>query len=254
MRLIPVTDAMYDYIADHSTQVDSVHRGLIERARMRIGRDKGTFLTLLTQLMNVGQAIEIGTFTGYATLCIARGLPADGHILTCDVTTEWAAVARQVWAGTGVAEKIELSPEPAIGTLRALPGEPVYDLALIGGDKPGYLDYYEELVPRMRPGGAILINNVLLGGAVVTDPDDENARTMREFNAHVCADQRVDTVMLSIGDGMTLARKQNAEDSAGLSPITTFLATSTIVNAGVNDVENSTDGKDAAHGAAVPSP
>lgn len=254
MELIPVTDAMYDYIADHSTQVDSVHRGLIERARMRIGRDKGTFLTLLTQLMNVGQAIEIGTFTGYATLCVARGLPAGGRILTCDVTAEWAAVAKQVWAGAGVAEKIELSPDSAIDTLRALAAEPAYDLALIGGDKPGYLDYYEELLPRVRPGGAILINNVLLGGTVVTDPDDERARTMREFNAHVCADQRVDTVMLSIGDGVTLARKQDAEGSAGLNPVTKFRTTSTIVNAGTNDVGNSTDGKDAANGAAVTSP
>jgi caffeoyl-CoA O-methyltransferase len=254
MKLIPVTDSMYDYIADHSMQVDSVHRGLIERARMRIGRDKGTFLTLLTQLMNVRHAIEIGTFTGYATLCVARGLPTGGRILTCDVSTEWAAVARQVWAGTGVAEKIELSPDSAIDTLRALAAEPIFDLALISGDKPGYLDYYEEIVPRVRPGGAILINNVLLGGTVVTDPDDERARTMREFNAHVCADQRVDTVMLSIGDGVTLARKQDAEDSVEPNSVTKVHTTSTIVNSGANNVGNSTDGKDAANGAAVPAP
>lgn len=214
MRLIPVTDPMYDYIADHSTQVGSENRSLVERARMRIGRDKGTFLTLLTQLMNVRKAIEIGTFTGYATLCVARGLPADGRLLTCDVSAEWAGVAKRVWADTGVTEKIELSPGPAMDTLHGLPAEPEYDLALIGGDKPGYLDYYEELVPRVRAGGAILINNVLLGGTVVTDPDDERARTMREFNAHVCADQRVDTVMLSISDGMTLARKQDGEDAS----------------------------------------
>lgn len=208
MRLIPVTDAIYDYIADHSTQVDEVHRDLIERARMRIGRDKGTFLTLLTQLMNVRQAIEIGTFTGHSTLCIARGLSAGGRVLTCDVSEEWTAVAERVWAHEGVTEKIELRLGPAIETLRSLPTEPGYDLAFLSADKPAYLDYYEELVPRIRHGGAILINNVLLAGAVVTDPDDEKARTMREFNAHVCADKRVDAVMLSIGDGITLARKR----------------------------------------------
>jgi caffeoyl-CoA O-methyltransferase len=211
MRLIPVTDAIYDYIADHSTQVDGVHRDLIERARMRIGRDKGTLLTLLTQLMNVRQAIEIGTFTGYATLCIARGLPPDGRVLTCDVSEEWTEVAERVWAHEGVTEKIELRLGPAIETLRALSAEPTYDLAFIGADKPGYLDYYEELIPRIRQGGAILINNVLLAGTVVTDPDDEQARTMREFNAHVCADKRA--VMLSVGDGITLARKRPVDSA-----------------------------------------
>jgi caffeoyl-CoA O-methyltransferase len=214
---------------------------------MRIGRDKGTFLTLLAQFMNVRHAIEIGTFTGYATLCVARGLPACGRILTCDATAEWANVAKQVWADTGVADKIELSPVPAMETLDALDDEQLFDFALIGNDKPGYLDYYEELVPRIRPGGAILINNVLLGGAVVTNPDDESALAMREFNAHVCADQRVDTVMLSIGDGLTLARKRDPEDFR-------YTTTSTIANAGENDAGNSTNGKDAAHGAAVPPP
>ncbi|ALG09970.1 O-methyltransferase [Kibdelosporangium phytohabitans] len=213
MRLIPVTDAIYDYIADHSTQVDEVHRDLVERARMRIGRDKGALLTLLTQLTNTRQAIEIGTFTGYATLCIARGLPAGGRVLTCDVSQEWTAVAERVWAHENVTAKIDLRLGTAIETLRALPPEPHHDLAFIGADKPGYLDYYEELLPRIRPGGAILINNVLLAGAVVTDPDDENARTMREFNAHVCADKRVDAVMLSVGDGITLARKRPVDSA-----------------------------------------
>lgn len=221
MRLIPITDAIYAYIADHSAPVDEVHRDLIdrttavgERARMQIGRDQGTFLTLLTQLMNAKRAIEIGTFTGYSALCIARGMPADGHVLTCDVSEEWTAIARQAWERGGFADRIELRLGPAVDTLRALSTDPVYDIAFIDADKAGYLDYYEELVPRMRPGGAILIDNVLLAGTVVTDPDDEGARTMREFNAHVCADKRVDAVMLSIGDGLTLARKRIVDDAA----------------------------------------
>jgi len=221
MRLIPAADEIYDYLADHSALVDEVHRDLIqdtlvvgERARMQIGRDQGTFFTLLTQLMNAKDAIEIGTFTGYSALCIARGLPAGGRLLTLDVSVEWTAIARDTWEQAGLADRIELRLGPAIDTLRAIPTDPAYDFAFVCADEPGYLDYYEELVPRMRPGGAILIDNVLLAGTVVTDPEDEGAHTMREFNAHVCADKRVDAVMLSIGEGVTLARKRPVDDSA----------------------------------------
>jgi predicted O-methyltransferase YrrM len=215
MRLIPVTDALYDYIIEHSSPADEVERYLIERtaefgdrARMRIGHDQGMLFTQLTKLMGARQAIEIGTFTGYSALCIARGLPADGRLLTCDVNEEWTAVAREVWQKAGVADRIELAIGPALDTLRALPMEPRFDLAFVDADKPGYLDYYEELVPRIRPGGALLIDNVLWFGTVVDKPHDETAKIMRRFNDHVSADPRVDTVMLSIGDGVTLAHRR----------------------------------------------
>lgn len=220
MRTLPTINALHDYVLDHSGPVDDAHRNPTqhmlaagEREQSQIGRDQGTFLTLLTQLMNAERAIEIGTFTGYSALCIARGLPADGRLITCDVNHEWSQISGQAWAREGLAGRIEPRLGPAVETLRELPVEPVYDLAYLGADKPGYLDYYEELVPRLRPGGLIVIDEVLLAGTVVTDPDAEAARTMREFNAHVCADNRVDAVMLSIGDGITLARKRFAGNS-----------------------------------------
>ncbi|MFC4852914.1 O-methyltransferase [Actinophytocola glycyrrhizae] len=221
MRPIPTIDALHDYVLDHSGPVDGAHRNpnrhtsaAGERTQSQIGHDQGTFLTMLTQLMNAERAIEIGTFTGYSALCIARGLPANGRLITCDVSHEWSETAGQAWSREGLSGRIEPRLGPAVETLRALPADPVYDLAFLGADKPGYLDYYEELVPRLRAGGLIVIDEVLLAGTVVTDPDAEAARTMREFNAHVCADKRVDAVMLSIGDGVTLARKRLADDTA----------------------------------------
>jgi caffeoyl-CoA O-methyltransferase len=220
MRLIPVTDALYAYIVEHSTPIDEIEQYLDDRtaefgdrARMRIGHDQGVLFTQLTKLMGVREAIEIGTFTGYSALCIARGLPSGGHLLTCDVNEEWTAVAREVWAKAGVADRIELAIGPALDTLRALPAEPRFDLAFVDADKPGYLDYYEELVPRINPGGVLLIDNVLWFGTVVDKPDDDTARIMRRVNDHVSADPRVEAVMLSIGDGVTLARKRTADEA-----------------------------------------
>lgn len=221
MRSIPAIDALDDYILDHSGPVDGAQRNPTqhtlptgERTRSQIGRDHGTFLTMLTRLTNAERAIEIGTFTGYSALCIARGLPAGGRLITCDVSHEWSEIAGRAWAREKLSGRIEPRMGPAVETLRELPTEPGFDLAYLGADKPAYLDYYEELVPRLRAGGLIVIDEVLLAGTVVTDPDAEAARTMREFNAHVCADKRVDAVMLSIGDGVTLARKRLADDAA----------------------------------------
>jgi caffeoyl-CoA O-methyltransferase len=213
MRTTIVPEQVRGYLFEHCASIDDVHQHLIDRtrevgpaARMQIGRDQGTFFTLLTKLMRARNAIEIGTFTGYSALCIARGLPADGHLLTCDVNAEWAEIARDAWARAGLSDRVELRLGPALDTLRALPRTPAYDLAFVDADKPSYPDYYEELVPRIRVGGAMLIDNVLLASSVVSG-DDEAARAMRAFNDHVNADGRVESVMLSIGDGVTLVRK-----------------------------------------------
>ncbi|RSS80407.1 O-methyltransferase [Streptomyces sp. WAC06614] len=214
MRPKLVSEALYEYIVENSLPVDEAQRGLMEstatvgeRSRMQIGTPQGTFFTLLTQLMSARKAIEIGTFTGYSALAIARGLPEDGHLLTCDVNEEWTAIAQEGWKAAGVADRIELRLGPALDTLRSLPADSDWDLAFIDADKEGYVDYYEELVPRMRPGGAILVDNVLWFSTVVNDPEGEGA-TMRAFNAHVAADPRVEAVILSIGDGVTLVRKK----------------------------------------------
>jgi len=176
---------------------------------MQIAPEQGAFMTLLTRLVGAKSAVEVGTFTGYSALCIARGLPADGHLLCCDVSEEWTSIGRPYWEQAGVAGRIELRIAPAVETLRALPREETIDLAFVDADKGNYPAYYEELLARLRPNGVILIDNVLWGGNVVQDdPKDDNRVAIRAFNDAVARDERVDTVMLPLGDGLTLLRKR----------------------------------------------
>ena len=178
-------------------------------SQMQIAPEQGAFLTLLTRLVGARYAVEVGTFTGYSSLCIARGLPAGGHLLCCDVSEEWTAIARRAWATAGVADRIELRLAPAADTLRALPREETIDFAFIDADKPGYPVYYEEILARLRPNGVLLVDNVLWDGRVVrSDADDDNTKAIRAFNDMVAADDRVETVMLPIADGLTLCRKK----------------------------------------------
>nr|BFE82611.1 class I SAM-dependent methyltransferase [Planobispora longispora] len=176
---------------------------------MQISHDEGAFLTMLVRMTGARRAVEVGVFTGYSSICIARGLPADGHLLACDVSTEWTSIAERYWERAGVAGRIELRIAPAIETLRALPAEPEIDFAFIDADKTGYPAYYEELVPRLRPGGLVVLDNVFLGGRVF-DPacQDEAAVTMRRVNEIVAGDERVDSVMLPVRDGVTVARRR----------------------------------------------
>ncbi|HEV7525689.1 MAG TPA: class I SAM-dependent methyltransferase [Acidimicrobiia bacterium] len=205
-----------EYIVSHGTPPDAVQEALIEEtaklgavAGMQIAPEQGAFLTTLTRLLGVQRAIEIGTFTGYSALCIARGLPADGRLVCCDVSEEWTAVGKRAWTEAGVADRIDLRIAPALDTLAALPADTTFDLAFIDADKPNYANYYEALLPRMRANGAILVDNVLWDGNVVkADADDENTRAIKAFNDMVAADDRVDAVMLPVADGLTIARKR----------------------------------------------
>jgi caffeoyl-CoA O-methyltransferase len=202
---------IHSYILDHSSPVDEILSDLIAETQalggismMQISPEQGIFMTMLTRLVRARDAVEIGTFTGFSSLSIARGLPADGTLLCCDVSEEWTDIARRAWARAGVDGKITLEIGPAVDTLAALPPAEQFDLAFIDADKPGYIDYFEQLVPRMRPGGVILVDNVLWSGAVIdTDVTDDNTAAVRAFNDHVRADPRVDCVMLAIGDGLT---------------------------------------------------
>jgi caffeoyl-CoA O-methyltransferase len=204
------------YIVDHGTPPDAHQRALIDETRalgpvagMQIAPEQGAFLTFLTQIVGARRAVEVGTFPGYSSLCIARGLPADGHLLCCDVSEEWTAIARRAWASAAVADRIELRLAPAAETLRSLPSEETIDLAFIDADKPGYPVYYEEILARLRPNGVVLVDNVLWDGRVVqADADDDNTRAIRAFNDMVAADDRVEAVMLPIADGLTLCRKK----------------------------------------------
>ncbi|HET6950424.1 MAG TPA: O-methyltransferase [Acidimicrobiales bacterium] len=217
IRTLPVTADLIDYVVDHGTwPVDDVlaelrteTEALGPAAGMQIGPDQGQLLTLLTRVAGAGLAVEVGTFTGYSSLCIARGLAAGGRLICCDVSEEWTAVARRAWSRAGLADRIDLRIAPAAETLRALPTDTPIDLAFIDADKPGYRTYYEEIVSRLRPGGLVLLDNVLWSGNVADESvQDENTEAIRAINAHVAADDRVEAVMLPIADGLTIARKR----------------------------------------------
>jgi predicted O-methyltransferase YrrM len=213
-----LTPEAADYLVAHGMPPDDVQRDLIaETAKlggvsgMQIAPEQGAFMTVLTRLLSVRSAVEVGTFTGYSALCIARGLAEGGHLLCCDVSDEWTSIGRRSWERAGVADSIELRIGPAADTLRSLPQEELFDLAFIDADKPNYPVYYEEILARLRPNGAILVDNVLWDGRVyqaAADDDDENTRALRAFNDMVAGDKRVDAVMLPLADGLTILRKR----------------------------------------------
>jgi len=206
-----------EYIVAHSTPLDETQRWLVEETKarvpelsvMQISPEQGAFMQLLVRAIGTKRAVEVGTFTGYSSLCIARGLVDGGRLLCCDVSEEWTAVAREAWTRAGVADRIELRIAPAIETLRALPNDEPIDFVFIDADKTGYAAYYEELLPRLRTDGLILVDNTLWGGAVVNaEAKDDDTEAIRAFNDQVAADDRVETVLLPLGDGVTVIRKR----------------------------------------------
>jgi caffeoyl-CoA O-methyltransferase len=211
-----LTKPVHDYLLAHAPPLDDVQRDLIAETEalggismMQIAPEQGAFMTLMARLIGARHAIEVGTFTGYSAISIARGLPDDGTLLCCDVNEEWTAVARKYWARAGVDDKIELRIAPATETLRSLPAGERFDVAFIDADKPNYPIYYEEVLARLRRNGVILVDNTLWGGAVA-DPKatDDNTKAIRAFNDAVAADERVESTILTVGDGLTLIRKR----------------------------------------------
>jgi caffeoyl-CoA O-methyltransferase len=205
-----------DYVLAHSAQPDGLLRQLAaetaasfpDAAGMQIGAEQGAFMTMLTRLAGARRALEIGTFTGYSSICIARGLADGGSLTCCDVSEEWTSVARRYWQLAGVADRIDLQLRPAAETLAALPEDVRFDLAFIDADKAGYVGYWDAVLPRIRPGGLILVDNTLFGGQAA-DPatSSEGAQAIRRFNDYAVADARVELVLLSVGDGLTVARR-----------------------------------------------
>ena len=205
-------EALADYVEARSTGPDKAQRELItataalgDASVMQISPAQGAFMTILTTLLRPRFAVEVGTFTGYSALAVAKALPPGGRLLCCDISKEWTAIARDHWERAGVAGCIDLRIGPAMDTLRSLPAEPAVDLAFIDADKGSYIGYYEEIVPRMSERGVILVDNALWGGHVAdpaqTDPTTE---ALRAFNAHVVADPRVLVSLLPIGDGLSI--------------------------------------------------
>jgi caffeoyl-CoA O-methyltransferase len=213
-KTIGLDPALHEYLLAHSSALDDVQTALIAAtaelggvARMQIAPEQGAFMTALTSLLGVRFAVEVGTFTGYSGLAIARGLGPGGRLLCCDVSEEWTAVAREHWRRARVDDRIELRIAPALDTLRALPAERHVDLAFIDADKTNYARYYDELLPRLSPNGVILVDNVLWSGRVIDASDtSDDTVAIRAFNDMVVADPRVTCTMLPISDGLTLIR------------------------------------------------
>ncbi|MBI1394701.1 MAG: SAM-dependent methyltransferase [Betaproteobacteria bacterium] len=217
-RTIGLSDEVHRYLLDNSVaETEHQIRLREETARlpehgMQISPEQGQFLRLLLRLTGARQCLEIGTFTGYSTLCIAMAIPEDGVVTACDVSEEWTSIASRHWRDAGVAPKIFLRIAPAARTLDELlqaNQAATYDFAFIDADKGGYLDYYERCLQLVRPGGLIAIDNTLWNGrpadASAADPETV---AIRAFNRHVRADPRVEIALVPIGDGLTLARKK----------------------------------------------
>jgi caffeoyl-CoA O-methyltransferase len=204
-----------EYALDHSSGPDAVQLELqhttAERtgraAGMQIGDDQAVLLEILARATGARRAVEIGTFTGYSSLALARGMGPDGRLLCLDISEEWTSIARDAWTKAGVADRIDLRIGPALDTLRSLADE-TFDLAFVDADKTGYAAYYDELLPRLRPGGLLLVDNTLWSGAVLDDTDDsDDTRAIRALNDRIAADPRVRVVLLPIGDGVTVVQK-----------------------------------------------
>lgn len=213
-KSLPLTDDLHRYLVAHGSEPDEVVRDLVaetqtvlpEQAGMQVAPEQAAFLTFLARLTGARQAVEVGTFTGLSSLAMARGMAEDGRLTCFDVSAEYTSIARRFWARAGVDGRIELRIGPAGETLRALPNEPYLDLAFIDADKTGYPVYWAELVPRMRAGGLIVVDNVLRAGRVLA-PRNAEDRAIAAFNDEIMTDVRVEVLMLPIADGLTLARR-----------------------------------------------
>jgi caffeoyl-CoA O-methyltransferase len=211
-----LTDELHAYLVEHGSRRDDVLRRLQAETEalgdvsvMQIAPDQGALMTLLARALGARDALELGTFTGYSAICIARGLAEGGRLLTCDVSEEWTGIARRYFREAGVEDRVELRIGPALETLRALPAGERFDFAFVDADKEEYLDYYEEVLSRLRGGGLMMIDNVLRGGSVLDAEDESPANVaVRELNERVAADERVDAAMLGVADGITLVVKR----------------------------------------------
>lgn len=218
-RTLSLDDRLYQYLLDVSVDESDLLRELreetaasVEFSVMQISPEQGQFMSLLLRLMGARRAIELGTYTGYSSICIASALPADGELICCDITEQWTDVARRYWQRAGLDSIISLQLRPALDTLQDLleqgrDGE--FDFVFIDADKQNYLAYYEHALRLVRPGGLIAIDNTLWSGAVADPADQEpGTRAIRRMNEMLKEDIRVHRCMLPLGDGLGLAMKK----------------------------------------------
>lgn len=217
-RTLNITDELYDYILSVSVRESDTLRRLREEtaglpeAGMQISPEQGQLMRLLCELVGVQRAVEVGTFTGYSSICIAETLPEDGRIVCCDLSAEWTRIARRYWKEAGVESKVDLRLGPALETLDALleaGGRGAYDFAFVDADKESYEAYYERCLSLVRVGGLVAFDNVLWGGSVAR-PEDQRPGTLaiRRLNGRLRDDERISLSLVPIGDGLTLARKR----------------------------------------------
>jgi predicted O-methyltransferase YrrM len=217
-RTLQITPPLYDYILRTGVRESPTAAALrvetakLPMAMMQISPEQGAFMQLIVKLLGVRRALEVGTFTGYSALAVAEAMPPDGRLIACDVSAEWTAIGKRHWLAAGVADKIDLRLGPAVATLDQLlnTGQSgSFDFAFIDADKSNYDNYYERALKLLRVGGLIGVDNTLWSGAVVdTTRQDADTVAIRALNEKIHADARVDTVLLPIGDGLTLARKR----------------------------------------------
>ncbi|WP_031405249.1 class I SAM-dependent methyltransferase [Thiomonas sp. FB-Cd] len=217
LRTLQIDDQLFQYVLDQSLREHPAQTALREATRnhphagMQIAPDQGQFMALLIKILGARRTLEIGTFTGYSALTVALALPADGHVLACDVSDEYTRIAQPFWQQAGVHHKIELVLAPALQTLdaRLSAGEADrYDFAFIDADKANYVHYYERCLRLVRGGGIIAFDNTLWGGAVARPAKDADTAALQTLNAQLHQDERIDLALLTIGDGLTLARKR----------------------------------------------
>lgn len=216
-RTVQIDDPLFEYVLANSLREHPAQAALREatashpRAGMQISPDQGQFMALLVKLLGARRAIEIGTFTGYSALVVALALPDDGRLLACDISDEYTRVGRPFWEQAGVAHKIDLVLAPALATLdaRLAAGEAgSYDFAFIDADKASYDDYYERCLQLVRPGGLVALDNMLWGGAVAHVAKDADTAALQALNSKLQRDGRIDHALLTVGDGLALARKR----------------------------------------------
>jgi len=214
---IGLSETLHNYLLSVSAPADPLWERLRDETKrivgfnMQISPEQAQFMSFLIRLMGVSKALEIGTFTGYSALSIARALPTDGRLVACDVNTEWTSIAKRYWKDAGVADRIDLKIAPALDTLDTMiaNGESgTYGFAFIDADKSNYVNYYEKCLQLLYPGGVVGVDNTLWGGSVA-DPkkNDEDTAAIRELNKTIFEDDRVDSSLIPIGDGLHLARK-----------------------------------------------
>ena len=217
IRNVYIDDNIYDYILNNSLRDLPILEKLREETRkmpegrMQISSDQGQFMALLVRLMGAKKIVEVGTFTGYSTLVMALSLPENGQIVACDISEEYTKVARRFWQEAGISDKIKLRlglAEETLADVLSNDGAGMFDMAFIDADKENYMVYYEKCLELLRPGGLILVDNVLWSGKPANpDEIDNDTVAIREFNIAIHKDERVDLSLLPVGDGLTLARK-----------------------------------------------